>query len=64
MTAATGNNIAEHIMRLAMVIPASMVTVSCGPFLIWIVRLRGYLMKMHEWWMRRQMGKRLTVVLM
>jgi hypothetical protein len=65
MKAATGKNIAEHVLRPAKVIPASLVMVSCAPLQISIIRLRSYPMKMKEWWMKRpQEGKRLTVVLM
>jgi hypothetical protein len=54
MKAATGKNIAEHVMRLAKVIPASLVMVSDTPLLISELKLRGYLMKMIERWMKRQ----------
>ena len=64
MKAATGKDIAEHVIRQTKVIPASLVPVSCSPVLISILRLRRGLMKMNEWWMRRQVGKRLIVVLM
>jgi hypothetical protein len=65
MKAATGKNIAEHVLRPAKVIPASLVMVSCAPPQISIIRLRSYPMKMKEWWMKRpQEGKGLTVVLM
>jgi len=53
MKAATGKDIAEHIMTPAKVIPASLVTVSYAPLLISILRLRRYPMKMNEWWMSR-----------
>jgi hypothetical protein len=65
MKAATGKNIAEHIIKPAKVIPASLDTASYAPQLVSILRLWRYLLKMNEWWMRRlQVGKRLTVVLM
>jgi len=64
MKAATGKDIAEHIIRLVKVIPVSLVPVSYAPLLMRILRLRREPMKMKEWWMRRQMGKRLIVVLM
>jgi hypothetical protein len=65
MKAATGKDIAEHVIRPAKVIPASLDMVSYAPLLISILRLRRYQMKMKEWWMRRQqVGKRLTVVIM
>ena len=56
MKAATGKDIAEHVMRPAKVIPASLCTVSYAPLLMSILRLQVYLMKMKEWWMRRQVG--------
>jgi hypothetical protein len=51
--AATGKDIDEHIVRLAKVIPASLVMVSYAPLLIKILRLRRYPRKMKEWWMRQ-----------
>jgi len=65
MKAATGKDIAEHVIRPAKVIPASLDMVSYAPLLLSILRLQRYQMKMKEWWMRRQqVGKRLTVVIM
>jgi len=64
MKAATGKDIVEHVIRLVKVIPASIVTVSYAPLVIWIHRLGGESMKLKEWWIRRQVGKRLIVVLM
>jgi hypothetical protein len=64
LKAATGKNIAEHVMRLAKVIPASLVMVSDTPLLFSELKLRGYLMKMIERWMKWQGGKRVTAVLM
>jgi hypothetical protein len=64
MKAGTRKDIAEHVIRPAKVITASLDTVSYGPLLLSILRLWGYPMKMKEWWIRRQVGKRLTVVLM
>jgi hypothetical protein len=65
MKAATGKDIAEHLIRPAKVIPASLDIVSYAPLLISILRLQRYQMKMKAWWMRRQqVGKRLTVVIM
>jgi len=65
MKAATGKDVAEHVIGLAKVIPAGLVTGSYAPLLISILRLWRYPMKMKEWWMRRQqVGKWLTVVLM
>jgi len=64
MKAATGNNIAEHIIRPVKLIPASLVLVSHTALLIHILRGGREPMKMKEWWMRRQVGKRLIVVLM
>jgi hypothetical protein len=63
MKAATRTDIAEHVMRPAMVIPASLVTVSYAPLLISILKLRRYLMKMEEWGMRRQVGMSLIVLM-
>jgi hypothetical protein len=54
MKAATGKDIAEQVIGLAKAIPAGLVTVRYDPLLISILRLRRYLMKMKEWWMRRQ----------
>jgi len=64
MKAATGKDIAEHVIRPANVIPASLITVGYSPLLISILGLRGYPMKTKEWWMWRQVERRLTVVLM
>jgi len=64
MKAATGKDIAEHIIRPVKVIPTKLVQVSYAPLLIRILRLRRELMKMNEWWMRRQLRKRLIVVWM
>ena len=64
MNAATGKDIAEHIIRPVKVIPASFLPVSYAPLLIHILRLGREPMKMREWWMRREVGKRLIVVLM
>jgi len=62
--AATGKDFAEHIIRPVKVIPASLLPVSYAPLLIRILRLGGEQMKMKELWMRKQVGKRLIVVLM
>jgi len=62
--AATGKDIAQHVIRLAKVIPPRLVTVGYSPLLISILRLQKYPKKMKEWWMRRQVGNRLIVVLM
>jgi len=64
MKAATGTNIAEHVRKPAKVIPASLVTVSYAPLPISISRHWRYPMKMKEWWMRRQVGTRLIVLIM
>ena len=61
---ATGKDIAQHEMRAAKIIPARLVTVSYAPLLVSILQLRMYSMKMKEWQRRRQVQKRLTVVLM
>jgi len=63
MKAATRKDIAEHVMRPAKVISASLVMVSYAPLLISILRLWRYPMKMKEWWMWRQVGKRLIVLM-
>ena len=63
MKAARGMDIVEHIIRPAKAIPASLVRVSCAQLLLSRLRLGWDPMKMKEWWMRRQVGKRLTVVL-
>jgi len=57
MKAATRKDIAEHVMRPAKVVPASLVVVSYAPLLISIRSLRGYPVKMKEWWMRRHVGR-------
>jgi hypothetical protein len=64
MNTGTGKDIAAHVIGLPKVIPASLVMVSYALLLISILRLRGYPMKMKQRWMRWQVGKRLTVVLM
>jgi len=64
MKAATGMDIAEHIIRPAKVIPASRIKGSYAPLLITILRLWRDLMKMKEWWMSWQVEKRLIIVLM
>jgi hypothetical protein len=65
MQAATGKNIAEHVIRLVKVIPTSLVLVGYAPMLIRILRLRREPIQMKEWRMRRQqVGKRLSVVIM
>jgi len=60
--AATGKDIAEHLIRLAKVIPASLVTVSYTPLQIGIFRYRMDPMKINERLLRSQVGKRLIVV--
>ena len=64
MMPATGKDIVEHVMRPAKVISASLVTVRHATLLIRILRRQRYLMKMKEWWMRRQVGMRLIVLIM
>jgi len=64
MKAATGKDIAEHVIRPVKVIPTSLLPVSYAPLVIRILRLGMEPMKMKEWWMRRQVGKRLIVVSM
>jgi hypothetical protein len=64
MKAATGKNIAEHVIRQVKVIPASRVPLSYALLLIGILRLRKEPMNMKEWWMWRQVGKRVIVVIM
>jgi hypothetical protein len=64
MKAATGKDIAEHVIRLAKDIPATLIMVSYAPLHIRIVCLPQYPMNMQEWWSRMQVGKTLTEVLM
>jgi len=64
MKATTGKDIVEYIIWLAKVIPGSLITVSYAALLISKPRLWRDPMQMKEWWMRRQVGQRLTVVLM
>jgi len=49
MKASTGKDVAEHVIRLANVIPASLVIVSYTQLLISILRLQMYLMRMKQW---------------
>jgi hypothetical protein len=63
MRAATGKDIAKHIMKLAKVIPTSLVPVCYAPLLITTLRLQRYPMNTQDCWMRRQMGKRLIVLM-
>jgi len=64
MNAATGMDIAEHVIRPLKLIPASLLPVSDAPLITCILRLGREPMKMKEWWMRRQVRKRLIVVSM
>jgi len=64
MKAATGKDNVEHVIRLVKVIPVSLLSVSYAPLLTRLLRLGREPMKMKEWWMQRQVGKRLIVVLM
>jgi len=64
MKAATGKDNAEYVIGPAKEMPTSLVPISYAPVLIRIPRLCGDPMKITEWWMRRQVGKRLIVVLM
>jgi len=64
MKPATGTDVAEHVIRPAKVILASLIRESYAPLLIRILRLWRDLMKMKEWLMMRQVGKILIVVLM
>jgi hypothetical protein len=61
MKAATGQDIAEHVIRLVKVIPTSIFPVSYTPLLICILRLRREPMRMKQWAIRRQVGKRLIM---
>jgi hypothetical protein len=63
MKAATGKAIAERVMQPAKVIPTSLVTVSYAPLLLSILRLRRDPINMSKWWMRRQGGMRLRVIM-
>jgi hypothetical protein len=62
MKATTGKDDAKHIIRTVNVMPACLVPVSYTPLLIYILELRMELMKIKQWWMRRQVGQRLTIV--
>jgi len=62
MMAATGKDIAEHLIRLAKVIPASLVTVCYAPLLISILRLQSDPMNMKEWSNTQLVGETLSVV--
>jgi hypothetical protein len=64
MMAATGKDIAEHVIRPVKVIPTSLEPVSYAPQLICILKLRREPMKMKDWWMRRQVCNRLIGVIM
>jgi len=57
-----GKDNAEHVIRWAKVILASLLMVSYTLLLISIYRLWRDPIKMKQWWMRRPVGKRLTVV--
>jgi hypothetical protein len=57
MKAAIGKDIAEHIMRLAKVISASIVMVSYSSLLISNLGHWGHPMKRKECWTRWQGGK-------
>ena len=59
-----GKNIVEHVMRPAKVVSASLSTVSHAPLLLSILRLQRYPMKIKDWWIRRQVGTRLIVLIM
>jgi hypothetical protein len=54
MESAMGKNIVEHVIRLAKVISASLLTVRYAPLLLSILTLRGTIMILKEWWMGRQ----------
>jgi hypothetical protein len=62
--AATGKDMAENVVRPAKVIPTGLVPVSYTPLLISLLRLRMDPMKMMEWWMWKQVEKKLIVVLL
>jgi hypothetical protein len=64
MKAATENDIAEHIIRPRKVITAFLVLVVYTPLIFHILRLQREKVKMKEWWIRRQVEKRLIVELM
>jgi len=63
MKAATGKDIAEHVMRPAKVIPTSHCTVIDVPQLISILGRRRYPRKMKESCMSRHVGKGLIVLM-
>jgi hypothetical protein len=64
MKAGTGKDIAEHIIKPVKVFPRSFVPVRYAPLLIRILHLRREPMRMKDWWVRRQVGMRLIVVIM
>jgi hypothetical protein len=64
MKRATGKEMAEHVIRLAKVIPASRVKAGCGQLLIIIHRLWKVLTRVEEKWERRMVDKRMILVLM
>jgi hypothetical protein len=61
--AATGKDIAEHAIRPAKLIPASLAMVCCSPLLISILRVGRYPIITKEWWMRRQVAMGLIVLM-
>jgi hypothetical protein len=54
MESAMGKNIVEHVIKLAKVISASLLTVRYAPLLLSILTLRGTIMILKEWWMGRE----------
>jgi hypothetical protein len=64
MKAATENDIAEDVMRPGKVITAVLVLVVYTPLIFHILRLQREKVKLKEWWIRRQVEKRLIVELM
>jgi len=64
MKAATGKDIAEHVIRLVKEIPASLIAITYAPLPIRRLRLGREPLKMKVCWMWRQMRKKLISVLM
>jgi len=64
MKAATGKDIAEHLIRPAKLLPAHLVLLSYAQLLLMIVRLQRNRMKIYDLQMRRHAGERLVVGLM
>jgi hypothetical protein len=64
MKTATGKDIAENIIGPVKVIPASLLLANYTLLLISTPRHRRHLIEINEWWMKKQVGKRVIVGLM